>query len=184
MRSIPHLIFRELNFIFPVALMFLITGGFYTWGIKGSYNTEVHAIALEKPLAPDQGELKALVEQQLQILSIAVPSGGAKIKKGGTSFKLEWTGSARDVVLEPTSDSLSAKLTVSETTWYRHLVQLHKAKGGQFVAHCRLASTESEQLDRLVAKAAEVHQGLEIVHAELGVIGDDEAWLVSTELGV
>ena len=32
---------------------------------------------------------------------------------------------------EPTSDELFAKLTISETTWYRNLVQLHKAKGGQ-----------------------------------------------------
>ena len=53
------------------------------------------------------------------------------MKTGGTSFKLEWTGSDKDVVLEPTADSLSAKLTVKDTTWYRHLVQLHKAKGGQ-----------------------------------------------------
>ena len=26
---------------------------------------------------------------------------------------------------------LKAKLTIKETTWYRNLVQLHKAKGGQ-----------------------------------------------------
>ena len=38
---------------------------------------------------------------------------------------------SRDVVLEPTADRLTAKLTVKDTTWYRHLVQLHKAKGGQ-----------------------------------------------------
>jgi hypothetical protein len=55
--------------------MFLVTGGFYTWGIKGSYDSDVHTIAVEKPL--------------------------------------------------------TAKLTIKDTTWYRHLVQLHKAKGGQ-----------------------------------------------------
>ncbi len=118
-------------FIFPVACMFLVTGGFYTWGIKGSYDSEVHMISLLKPLNQDQRQLQALVEQELLKLSIAVPSGGAKVKKGGTSFKFEWTGSDRDVVLEPTSGSLSAKLIIKETTWYRHLVQLHKAKGGQ-----------------------------------------------------
>jgi hypothetical protein len=118
-------------FIFPVACMFLVTGGFYTWGIKGSYNSEVHVISLAKPLTQDQQHLETLTRQELEKLSVAVPSGAAKVKKGGTSFKLEWTGSDRDVVLEPTSDSLSAKLTIKETTWYRHLVQLHKAKGGQ-----------------------------------------------------
>lgn len=119
------------SFMFPVACMFLVTGGFYTWGIKGSYNSEVHTISLEKPLAQDQVYLESLVQRELEKLGISVPSGGASIKKGGTSYKLEWTGSGRDVVLEPTSDKLSAKLTVKETTWYRNLVQLHKAKGGQ-----------------------------------------------------
>jgi hypothetical protein len=111
--------------------MFLVTGGFYTWGIKGSYDSEVHMISLSKPLNQDQQQLQTLVEQELMELSIPVPSGNAKVKKGGTSFKFEWTGSDRDVVLEPTSDSLAAKLLIKETTWYRHLVQLHKAKGGQ-----------------------------------------------------
>jgi hypothetical protein len=118
-------------FIFPVACMFLVTGGFYTWGIKGSYDSHAHTIALEKPLTADLPNLVALVQQELQKLSVPAPSGGAGIKKGGTSFKLEWTGSERDVVLEPTADPLTAKLTIKDTTWYRHLVQLHKAKGGQ-----------------------------------------------------
>lgn len=119
------------SFMFPVACMFLITGGFYTWGIKGSYNSEVHTILLDKSLVQDQVYLESLVQRELERLAISVPSGGASIKKGGTSFKLEWTGSGRDVVLEPTSDELTAKLTIKETTWYRNLVQLHKAKGGQ-----------------------------------------------------
>ena len=39
-------------------------------------------------------------------------------------------GSSKDVILEPTNNELLAKLTVKNTTWYRNLVQLHKAKGG------------------------------------------------------
>ena len=118
-------------FVFPVAFMFLITGGLYTWGFKGSYNSETYTVSLASPLVDDQEVLEALVRSELERLSIAVPSGSASVKTGGTSFKLEWTGSDKDVVLEPTADSLSAKLTVKDTTWYRHLVQLHKAKGGQ-----------------------------------------------------
>jgi len=118
-------------FIFPVAVMFLITGALYTWGIKGSYYPETHMIALDKPLTEDQPFLVTLVERELRRLSVAPPSGDANLKKGGTSFKLEWTGSGKDVLLEPTADSRLAKLTIKETSWYRHLVQLHKAKGGQ-----------------------------------------------------
>jgi hypothetical protein len=118
-------------FIFPVALMFLVTGGFYTWGVKGSYETQVYDLSLQAPLTSDAAELTALTTSELERMDIALPSGKAKVKKGGTSYKLEWTGAARDVVLEPTTDPLVAKLTVKETTWYRNLVQLHKAKGGQ-----------------------------------------------------
>lgn len=118
-------------FIFPAILMFLVTGGFYTWGIKGSYHDSTIDLALDAPLQADTAELRALVEAELQRLDIAVPSGAPKVKKGGTSFALEWTGASRDVLLEPTADPTVARLTIKETTWYRQLVQLHKAKGGQ-----------------------------------------------------
>lgn len=118
-------------FIFPAILMFLVTGGFYTWGIKGSYRDTVHEIALDAPLSADAAALRALVETELARLSIEAPSGSPGVKKGGTSYKLEWTGADRDVVLEPTADPSVARLTVKDTSWYRQLVQLHKAKGGQ-----------------------------------------------------
>ena len=119
------------SFVFPVALMFLITGGFYTWGVKGSYEAKVHMLSLQEPLIQDQSNLESMVRKELERLSISVPSGESSVKQGGTSFKFEWTGSNRDVILEPTADMLKAKLTIKETTWYRNLVQLHKAKGGQ-----------------------------------------------------
>jgi hypothetical protein len=119
------------TFIFPVALMFIVTGAFYTWGIKGSYTSEVHMIPLDTPLVDEKQMLVGLIENRLQQLSISPPSGKAKVKKTGASFQLEWTGSKRDIVLEPTSDERMAKLTIKETSWYRNLVQLHKAKGGQ-----------------------------------------------------
>lgn len=118
-------------FVFPAALMFLVTGGFYTWGIKGNYVNTVHNIPLTEPLQADSAVLADLARQELDRLSITFPTGKPKLKKSGTSFLLEWTGSERDVVLEPTLDPRSARLTVKETTWYRKLVQLHKAKGGQ-----------------------------------------------------
>jgi len=124
-----HLILAA--FIFPVALMFLVTGGLYTWGIKGSYGSTVHELQLTEPLTADSQMLQALTQKELQRIGVSTPSGTASIKKGGTSFFLEWTGADRDVVLEPTAKLLVAKLTIKDTTWYRNFVQLHKAKGGQ-----------------------------------------------------
>jgi len=118
------------TFMFPAALMFLITGALYTWSVKGSYATEQIELTLVAPLEADQDMLVDIVTNELDARSIAYPTGQPKVKKGGTSYKLEWTGSQRDVVLEPTDDPLVASLSVKETTWYRNLVQLHKAKGG------------------------------------------------------
>ena len=117
-------------FTLPAALMFLITGALYTWGSKGSYKSEVHEIALQKPIAADYEVLLTMVESELAGLEVSAPEGKPKLKRYGSHFLLEWTGSSKDVILEPTSDPMVAKLTVKDTTWYRTLVQLHKAKGG------------------------------------------------------
>ena len=71
-----------------------------------------------------------MTETELQKRGIEEPSGKAGIKKAGTSFYLEWTGSNRDVQLQPTEDPTKAKLKIKETGFHRYFVQLHKAKGG------------------------------------------------------
>lgn len=119
-------------FFFPVALMFAFTGGLYTLDIKSGYDETVQAIALEEPLAPDLASLVARVESELRAAGSPVPSGGASVKKAGTSFELEWTGVDRDVILRPTADPLQAQLIVKDTRPWRHFVQLHKAKGSDF----------------------------------------------------
>ena len=71
-----------------------------------------------------------MVEDELNKREVSLPTGKAKIKKIGKSFQLEWTGSSKDVVLEPTSAPLIAQLKIKNTGWHRHFVQLHKSKGG------------------------------------------------------
>lgn len=117
-------------FMLPAALMFLVTGALYTWGLKGSYEQVVFEIDLAEPLNAEIGALRSLAEMELAKRAVRLPEGKPKLKKYGTHYLLEWTGSSRDVLLEPTSDPMRAALTVKETTWYRRLVQLHKAKGG------------------------------------------------------
>lgn len=117
-------------FILPVAIMFFITGGLYTWGVKGGYNTVTHMLRLEQPLQSNLPILIDLVTKELKQRDIPKPSGDAKIKNVGISFQVEWTGSNLDVILESTQEPLVASLTIKETNWYQKLVQLHKAKGG------------------------------------------------------
>ena len=120
------------GFFLPVGVMFFITGALYTWGQKGSYQTTTVEIPLSAPLnKEDQAGMVALVNTQLEQREIAPPSGKPKVKSAGTSFYLEWTGSNRDVQLAPTSDPAVGSLKIKDTTLYRRMVQLHKAKGGQ-----------------------------------------------------
>jgi len=117
-------------FILPVAIMFFVTGALYTWGIKGNYVTSVHELQLQKPIQDELAELVALVKDELNRQDIEAPTGEAKIKRMGSSFRLEWTGSNMDIILEPTTQPLIAKLELKNTSWHRQFVQLHKAKGG------------------------------------------------------
>ncbi len=117
-------------FILPVAIMFFVTGALYTWGIKGDYETTVQKLHLKIPLQEELSYLVNVAVEELSKQEVSLPTGKAKIKKIGQSFLLEWTGSSKDVVLEPTSDPLIAQLKIKNTGWHRHFVQLHKAKGG------------------------------------------------------
>lgn len=117
-------------FILPVAVMFAITGSLYTWGIKGSYSSDVYNIELNEPLSDDIAALTKLAESELKALNISAPEGKPKLKSFGSHFLLEWTGSSKDLVLEPSDNNQAARLTIKHTSWYRNLVQLHKAKGG------------------------------------------------------
>jgi hypothetical protein len=118
-------------FILPVAIMLFVTGAFYTWGVKGSYDTSAYKLHLQKPIQDDLAELVALATKELKKQNIESPSGQAKLKRVGNSFRLEWTGSDKDIILEPTTKPLIATLKIKNTSWYRQFVQLHKAKGGK-----------------------------------------------------
>lgn len=117
-------------FILPIAIMFFATGAFYTWGIKGAYDTSTYELHLQKPLQGEDGELVSIVTQELKKKNIALPSGHAEIKRMDNAYRLEWTGANKDIVLKPTINPLIATLEIKNTSWYRQFVQLHKAKGG------------------------------------------------------
>lgn len=123
-----HLILAAL--LLPAILMFAVTGGLYTWGVKGSYDTQDFKIPLEQPLKGDLASLVHFAQNELDKQNKSLPSGGAKLKSDQFSHKLEWTGSQLDINLTTAKNSKIAILEVKQPTFYRSLVQLHKAKGG------------------------------------------------------
>lgn len=162
-------------FFLPMGIMYAITGGLYGLGTKGGYDTTTHEIALEQPLQPELSSLVGLAEAELAARGIAPPSGGASVKKGGTSFYLEWTGTARDIQLHPTDDPLLAKFQVKETGPHRYFVQLHKAKGGTafrwFAAVWMVGLVALFVTGGVMAFAARPYRKIAGISAAAGVIG-------------
>ncbi|NVK37917.1 MAG: PepSY domain-containing protein [Gammaproteobacteria bacterium] len=123
-----HLILAAV--LLPAILMFAITGGFYTWGVKGGYDSQSYKLPLANPLGADLGSLVQFAQAELDKQNQAYPTGGAKLKSNEHTHILEWTGSNLDISLSTDKGSSLATLQVKQTSPYRQLVQLHKAKGG------------------------------------------------------
>lgn len=118
------------SYFLPIGIMFAITGGLYTFGVKGDYVTQTGKILIQEAATPDLNALNAMADKYLADNGLKKPTGEASIKKAGTSWQFEWTGSNNDLVIEPTNNPLELKLSLKQTTKHRYFVQLHKAKGG------------------------------------------------------
>jgi hypothetical protein len=125
-------------FVFPVAIMFMITGVLYTWGIKGSYSKTVYDIQLTEELQPELATLIALAIVELDKLELGHSSGEAKVKSIGSSFMLEWTGSSKDINLEPIDDDLMAHLPSTKQVGIDTLFNFIKQKAVLFLKSMQL----------------------------------------------
>lgn len=119
------------GFALPGIIVFIITGTLYTFSIRGNYETK--NLLLELPLAPNPPLSDLLISANNILekdLQSNPPSGEPNLKKVGTSWQFEWTGTNADLIIEPTEQANSYKVSYKKTTLHRFLVQLHKAKGG------------------------------------------------------
>lgn len=113
------------SFFLPIGVMFLVTGALYTVAIRGSFTESVREVVLTEPLPAELSGLVAVAERELAAAGKSAPTGSASVRGGG----LEWTGANREVSLKAGAEPLRAQLTIRDSTPYRRLVQLHKAKG-------------------------------------------------------
>lgn len=117
-------------FLLPVAIMFFVTGALYIWDVKGGEEKNNYTLNIKSSFSGELSEYILITENKLKELSLPRPTGKPKIKikYGKTIF--EWSGSSVETKVEINLKQLTAKLEVKKASWYRHLVQLHKAKGG------------------------------------------------------
>jgi len=116
--------------IFPVTLMFFITGALYISDIKPSTSKEEFRITYNQPVPRDLGILKGLAEKAMKARDIATPLGKAKMKSKGGSNYLDWKGRNLRIKFGPsTEDAKVAVLKVYTPSWYNQFMRLHKGKG-------------------------------------------------------
>lgn len=119
------------SFFLPLVVLFSITGGLYTFGIKGGYSNRDFYIEKPIDLVIEKLALHKFAQEALAKENLKAPSGELNLKKVSKAWQLEWTGSSADLILEEAIDREGfLKLQYKETNLHRLFVQLHKAKGG------------------------------------------------------
>ncbi len=114
----------------PLLLMFVITGGLYTFEYKPSSETKEYRMTMSAPLDGDVEKMKNIVRQVLSEHDLGVPTGKAKVKRSGRSYKMKWSGKNHSVKLRVSSrDHRVAVIEVKTPSWYHRLMRLHKGKG-------------------------------------------------------
>ncbi|HMN68871.1 MAG TPA: hypothetical protein PKC28_10070 [Bdellovibrionales bacterium] len=118
------------GFFLVTGVMFAVTGGLYTYGVRGGYDTEKLSLSLDLPAEPTLSELEETARRVLAENNAPLPSGGPGMRKVGTSWSFDWSGVNYEFSLEPAAVAGRYNASIKKTDAHRFFVQLHKAKGG------------------------------------------------------
>lgn len=116
-------------FCLPVGLMFLITGGLYTAGIRGETSKDVFDIASSSQNAVNKDALFRLAKHELDIRRLDYPTGKVRYREKNGRISLKWNGLNTRIRLEPTANPRIFILTIKTPDWFQRFMQLHKAEG-------------------------------------------------------
>ena len=116
--------------IFPVALMFFITGALYSLHIEGDYKETSIPFKLPNNFQPRLISTKALMVTQLQNNHIALPTSEARFKQQGKNVRLSWGGADISAELNFKLGDNKATIKIYDADWYQRFARLHKADGG------------------------------------------------------
>lgn len=116
-------------FCLPVGIMFLITGGLYTAGIKGATTKEVYNIPLSSPVVPSKENLLQLARHELDSRGIDYPTGKIHYREKKARKILKWGDLNRRLRIESTDNPRLVTLTIKTPGWFQRFMSLHKADG-------------------------------------------------------
>jgi len=118
--------------VFPITVMFFITGVFYISDIKPESARVEFRTELDQPLQPDAERLLAIARVELASRGIAEPLGEAKLEWDSDLeiFYLDWDGNNHWLKLRPSTRSMHvAVLKIYTPSWYGRFMSLHKGHG-------------------------------------------------------
>jgi hypothetical protein len=117
-------------FFMPMALLYFISGGLYSFDIKGGVDKQVYSVALDRPFAPDLAQLSESVKTALDQHKLSLPTGNPAIRKKKGTYEYRWGDLKRLVVVHPTDDPLKVELVYRERSPLTQLMRVHRAEAG------------------------------------------------------
>jgi len=119
------------SFVFPIGLMFLVTGGLYILGYEGGAEKQHYHITLTKSIVtPDLPDILTITENRLKKLKIPQPlfEDVEFTIVDQTGFILSWKDLHSAIEVKTITPN-RLELTISKNNFYKQLLQLHKNKG-------------------------------------------------------
>lgn len=130
-------------FFLPVAAMFFVSGALYTLDIKGSANKKIIMASMNKPFTPDLDVLTKIATQTLQQSNLPLPHGEPFIKKKKNRYQFIWNDLAHSVMLTPTKNDKTVKITFQKRNFLAQIMRFHKGGAGDVFETVSVAMTLS-----------------------------------------
>ncbi len=117
-------------FLLPIAIMYFISGALYTLDIKGHIDKQEIILQLKQPFAPNLDFLTQVTKKSLLERKVPLPTGEPTLKKRHGTYELRWGDLEHVVKLQPTHDTMTAKLTIKERSFLTQIMRIHRAQAG------------------------------------------------------
>jgi len=118
--------------LFPVILMFLISGALYTLGVHGTVKKQRFELVLPEGFKPSLAATQSLALKQLRAREIDIPNKKPWFKDDKKGMRMFWGGANISALLKIAKDKKTATLNITKPSWYQRFVRLHKAKGASW----------------------------------------------------
>lgn len=117
-------------FILPMATLYFIGGGLYSYDIEGDIDKQVYQLPLASPFAPDLAQLSVLARSALLERELVQPRGEPSIKEKKGAYEYRWGDLKRLVVIKPTDDPLQVELIYRTRSPLAQVMRVHRAEAG------------------------------------------------------